>query len=222
MIDAIPNLLDQLRASGWATLSTSCSDSETIVSELDRIGRHLGPKAAGRAGALTEIIDPKASEQANPHSLSARFGLDALPMHTELSHRTRPCRYVILGCLDPGSPSAETLMLDWRSLTFSPAELNLLESAPVLARSGRRSFYTTLMPRDRAFLRYDRGCLEAVGAPGALALKLVEDRVAAAKPERHDWRAGDVLAIDNWRMLHGRGRAGTGSGRKLARIYIDG
>ncbi|MGE4324534.1 MAG: TauD/TfdA family dioxygenase [Pseudodonghicola sp.] len=98
---------------------------------------------------------------------------------------------------------------------------DLLEGTPVLVRSGRRSFYSTILAPGGAFLRYDPGCLEAVDQRGRMALALIEDRIAAASPQAHHWRQGDILIIDNWRVLHGRSPSGPGSGRRLARILID-
>jgi alpha-ketoglutarate-dependent taurine dioxygenase len=40
------------------------------------------------------------------------------------------------------------------------------------------------------------------------ALKLVATRIADAKLTAFHWRAGDMLVIDNWHVLHGRGVAG--------------
>jgi hypothetical protein len=109
-----------------------------------------------------------------------------------------------------GVVGAVTLLLDWRTLAFSSPELDLLAAAPVLVRSGKRSFYSTILPPDRSFLRYDPGCLEPV-----------DERLAKACPRAHDWKAGEILVIDNWRLMHGRGPASAGSGRFLARILID-
>jgi hypothetical protein len=114
-----------------------------------------------------------------------------------------------------------TTLLDWRTLGFSSEELRLLEDAPILVRTGRWSFYTAVLPPDRGFLRYDPGCLEAVDERGRAALKLLGDRLALGSPDAHEWRRGDILIIDNWRVLHGRGPADHSSGRRLARILID-
>jgi hypothetical protein len=113
------------------------------------------------------------------------------------------------------------MVLDWRTLGFSPEELHLLEGAAILVRAGRRSFYSTILSPARAFLRYDPGCLEAVDERGRAALELIERRLALGSPKTHEWRSGDILVIDNWRLLHGRGPSDQGSGRRLARILID-
>lgn len=114
-----------------------------------------------------------------------------------------------------------TLLLDWQTIDFSPGEFEMLEGAPILVRSGRSSFYTTILPSDRAILRYDPGCFEAVDARGRAALKLIGDRLAGAVAQSHEWRVGDMLIIDNWRVLHGRGPSNHGSDRRLARILIN-
>ena len=216
-----PTFLALLAQRGWVAHAAESGDADSVASELGRIGDMLGTRVMGRAGALDEVIQPQASDDAHPRSLSAQYGLNTLPLHVELGHRPRPCRYLLLGCIDPGSPRAVTMLLDWRTLGFSPEELHLLEGAPIFVRTGRRSFYSTILSADRAYLRYDPGCLEAVDERGRTALRLLEQRLAVGFPEIHEWRRGDILIIDNWRVLHGRGPSGHGSGRRLARILID-
>lgn len=194
-----------------------------MIQELGRISDSLGMRVSGRAGSFEEVIQPRAVADAHPRSLSARYGLSTLPFHTELSHRTKPCRYILLGCIDPGLPVAATMILNWRNLGFSKQELNLLQSTPVLVRTGRRSFYSTILAPGGAFLRYDPGCIEALDDRGRNALRLVEDRIteATSEAEAHHWRRGDILIIDNWRMLHGRSPSDQAASRRLARILID-
>jgi len=218
---AAPTLLTSLAQRGWAQYAAHYTDAETVLDVVRRLGALLGKGTGGRAGALEEVIRPQSLEDAHPRSLSARYGLNELPFHVELSHRSRPCRYLLLGCIEPGSCRAVTKLLEWRELGFSTEELHLLENAPILVRSGRRSFYSTLLPPDRAFLRFDPGCIDAIDERGRSALRLLEHRVELGSPELHEWRRGDILIIDNWRKLHGRGPSHYGSGRRLARILID-
>ena len=221
LVSAPPPVLAKLGQRGWACHVSNMTDTDSFVREIGRIGDVLGTRALGRASAREEVVQPRTPRDAHPRSLSARYGLDALPLHAELSHRPRPCRYLLLGCIDPGTPSAVTRLLDWQTLPFSPEEQLLLEGAPILVRTGRRSFYSTILSPRRAFVRYDPGCLEAVDERGRAALRLVEQRLAAGALYSHRWRQRDVLIIDNWRVLHGRGPSDIGSGRQLARILID-
>ncbi len=214
-------VLGLLAKRGWFHHSGEAMHHDSILHEMGQLGDRLGRRVRGRAGALEEVVVPRHLNEAHPRSLSARYGLSALPFHVELSHRTTPCRYILLGCIDPGSPSATTMLLDWRTLGFSLEELNLLKEAPVLVRAGRRSFYSTILAKGGTFLRYDPGCLEAIDGRGQIALRLVEDRIADAPSDVHHWHQGDILIIDNWRVLHGRSPSDQGSGRRLARILID-
>jgi hypothetical protein len=214
-------LLAMLAQRGWVRRVTENANGDTLLDEMRRIGDVLGARAGGRGGALEEVLRPHYSEDAHPRSLSAQYGLNALPFHAEQCHRTRPCRYLLLGCIAPGSPSSATMLIDWRTLDFSSEELNFLAGAPIFVRTGRRSFYSTILPADRAFLRYDPGCIEAADERGRRALRLVEHRLAHCSPDTQQWWRGDILIIDNWRILHARGPSDHNSARQLARILID-
>lgn len=215
------SILSLLAERGWFQRRGDGVDRDSIARELRYLGDRLGNRVPGRHGLLEEVVEPLAASQAHPRSLSARYGLDALPFHTELSHRTKPCRYILLGCIDPGSPAAATMLLDWRDLRFSQQEVDLLEATPILVRTGRRSFYSTILAPGGAFLRYDPGCLEPLDDRGRGAMRLVEERIANARSVAHQWRQGDILIIDNWRVLHGRSPSDPRTGRRLARILID-
>lgn len=214
-------LLTALSKRGWVCHVAEGMGADTVINEIRRLGQLFGTRAAGRTGALEEVVCPQTATSAHPRSLSARYGLNALPLHVELSHRPRPCRYLLLGCIEPGSSSTGTKLLDWRTLGFTADELDLLETAPILVRTGRRSFYSTILSADHTFLRYDPGCLEAVDDRGQAALRLVEHRLVNGVLEVHQWHRGDVLIIDNWRMLHGRGPSKVGSGRRIVRILVN-
>ena len=206
---------------GWTHLEASSEYDEIISFVVDETARLLGPMATARAGATREIVVPLHRVDAHPRSQSAAYGLGPLPFHVELSHRQVPCRYLVLGCLDPGQPSCSTTLLDWRSLGFTSHDLSQLRGAPLLVRNGRRSFYTSALPADGRFLRYDVECIEAVDARGRAALNTIQTRLSAAASISQNWRRGDILVIDNWRMLHGREAVQQDSGRRLVRRLVD-
>lgn len=210
-----------LRLRGWATLRVEVRSEDDMVSALKGVGSILGEPARGRAKSVGEILRPLTRSDAHPRSLSAIYGTERLPFHTELGHRRQPCRYLLLGCIDPGAPASATLLVDWNRIGLDERDLTLLESAPILVRTGRRSFYSTILAKGREFLRFDPGCMEAVDRRGADALRLVGDRLAQAWAYRQDWRTGDMLLVDNWRILHGREPSSVANGRRLARVLID-
>lgn len=218
LLSALPA---RLRDTGWFTAKVEGSGQQ-IVNAVERICITLGTTVHGRGGVELETIAPSPRELAHPRSLSALHGLGAFPMHVELSHRTRPCRYVVLACLNPGTPPVATGLLHRDQLAFSSDERALLRNAVVLVRSGRRSFYSSILPADEAWMRFDTGCLEALDARGRAAIELVEKRLTRSTPTLHHWIAGGVLVIDNWRVLHGRTSAEGAVGRRLMRMLIDG
>lgn len=213
--------LSDLRVRGWANLRVEARGEDDMVSALRSVGGLLGAPARGRARSVEEILRPLGRSDAHPRSLSAIYGTGRLPFHVELGHRRQPCRYLLLGCIDPGEPASATLLVDWNRIGLEERDFALLENAPILVRTGRRSFYSTILPKGRDFLRFDPGCMEAIDRRGAEAMRLMEDRLAAARAERQDWRTGDMLLVDNWRILHGREPSNAGNGRRLARVLID-
>lgn len=215
-------LAQNFERGGCCRFASGSQSEEEIALAVDRAAASLGCLVAGRAGAIRETITPRARADAHPRSQSAAHGLDALPLHAELSHRLMPCRYVVLGCLDPGEPGTATTTLEWRTLRFTSREVELLKGAPLLVRNGRKSFYSTAIPRDERFLRYDGECVEAVDARGRAALETIRARLSSVTPKTHCLRRGDILVIDNWRTLHGRGAVPEHSSRRLTRRLVDG
>lgn len=214
-------LAADLERDGWCRFASNSECEAAIALAADRAVKFLGRPAAGRAGATCETIIPSARSDAHPRSQSAAYGLDAIPLHTELSHRLAPCRYLVLGCIDPGRSCSATTTLDWRMLGLSPNEMALLKSAPLLIRNGRKSFYSTAIPRDERFLRYDSQCVEGVDARGHAALETIRVRLSSVPPVAHPLQRGDILVIDNWRTLHGREAVPEQSGRRLVRRLVD-
>lgn len=203
---------------GWASASVPLAE---LPGTMRRLALSLGTPAAGRNGRLQEVIAPRRRSEAHPRSLSAAHGLDALPLHTEMSYRPRPCRYVILGCLNADEHAAATRLLNWRELDFGPDLCVEMASAPMLVRSGRRSFYATLLPACASYLRYDGECVQAIDRRGASLLSLVGAVVAGTSVTLHRWSVGTILLIDNWSALHGRAPARDVSDRRLLRILVD-
>ena len=216
---AASTLLAGVIANGWAI---AWVPSGTVAEAIGCLAEVIGDPVDGRHGRLFEDVVPRSVNEAHPRSLSRIHGLGALPLHVELSHRARPCRYVLLGCVDPGSGGAATTLLDRCGLDFGGDLTKEMGSAPVLVRSGRRSFYSTLLPRCRSWLRFDRDCIEPVGSRGAAMFGRVSRLIDGSRVGVHRWAAGDVLLIDNWRVLHGREAVAPGDGRRMLRVMIHG
>jgi hypothetical protein len=189
---------------GFQTHRTSARTEAEVSAVLLSLANSLGTPLAGRRGRLVEPILPRDEQHAEAYSLSALHGLGELPMHMDTGHYLRPARFLLIGCVDPGSSRTQTRLVDTRNLKFAADKLALLHSAPLLVRSGRHSFYSTVLDRVRPYFRYDPGCMEPIDRRGEEAMATMRAAVARSPADLHDWRGGDILLIDNWRMLHGR------------------
>lgn len=208
------------RCVGWRCYISLAENDEVLAELLLAFARRIGTVVAGRNGAIIEPIVPRLTDAAEERSLSAAFGLSELPMHIDTAHYLRPARYLLLGCADPGQSGAQTRLAPISALKFSPGELSLLASAAVLVRTGRRSFYSTILDKGRSFFRYDPGCMEPLDARGEEALQIVSDAIERIEVIKHEWRQGEILLIDNWNMLHGR-TATAADSRLLFRVSVQ-
>lgn len=166
------------------------------------IAATLGTPVPSRPGQnIVDTLVPTDAETAHPRSLSATYGRNALPFHTDSANWPTPCRYVLLSCpLDRQHP---TLLLPWSSV-INAAEKAELASAVFFVRSGRGSFYTTAFDAAKGFLRFDPGCMRAATPSSVRIAEEFLSRIEKAKPHVHAWASGDLLIIDNWRILHAR------------------
>lgn len=215
------SLVDRISGGvGFCSFDTRASTEGEVGSHLLSFARRLGMPLAGRGGRLVEPIVPRDKKHAEPSSLSALHGLGELPMHIDTGHYLQPARFLLLGCVDPGKSITKTRLIDTREFEFSPDQLALLRSAPFLVRSGRRSFYSTILDRARPYFRYDPGCMEPVERLSEKAMATMHGAIAGSHVEFHQWRVGEILMIDNWRMLHGRTPSAE-DGRLLLRVSVQ-
>jgi len=210
----------EFNQNGWLPLPGGSSERAELTSSIAALAHHLGQPMAGRARTIVEPIAPRDTQQAHPSSLSATYGLDALPFHIDTSHWAVPCRYLILGCVDAGSQSVPTLLVDRRAVLNRAPDLKLARSAVFHIKNGRNSFYSSIVGLDDRFIRYDPGCMNPVSPDGEEALSLFSpSRTRTCQFEFH-WSPGDVLLVDNWKVLHGRAPVHEDSQRLLLRSVV--
>lgn len=204
---------EHLITKGWAVLPGAEDYGLGLARALGRVV----PTRPGQP--LIHDLMPTTQEDAHPRSLSAIYGLDGFPFHLDDATRLTPCRYVLLSCVAAANESPPTLLLDWTTL-FTSTELARLASAIVLVRNGRASFYTPLLDPRRRFLRYDPGCIRPASHGAVEAMSLVSERISVSDHTSHRWSQGEILLIDNWRLLHARPAVHTSGSRRLKRIMV--
>lgn len=213
-----------LTANGWMLVDLDESSERSLRGTLESLASNLGvPIAARRGFPLVAKLQPKEAKHARQNSLSGRFSLGEFPCHVDTAHWAVPCRYVLLACLDPGVGNCDTVLLDTKTVPLTHQQRELLYCTPLRIFNGRHSFFSTILHRQRPFVRYDLGCMHPVSLNGQLALRVLDSNAWPALTIPIHWRRGRVLVIDNWRVLHGRGSAACEDcQRTLMRVYVDG
>jgi len=212
-------IVTALTSYGWCVLpALTCSK---LDGEVHAVARLLGEVIPGRGRAAVERVIPRMPSTAYAGSLSSRYGLASLPLHVDTAHWPTPCRYLVMACEAVGPVPTPTILLDRRKVQLSKAEDAACRQAVFLIRNGRRSFYSTMLQEDRPFLRIDPGCMSPLSETGKLALAVFQAERHEGICHRHEWKTGEILVIDNWRLLHGRGLGGrTELGRVLLRATV--
>jgi len=191
--------INDLHEHGWF-LTETFEDEDML-----QLARSLGiPLPSRPASPLIDPLRPVSRSQAHPFSLSAQHGAGAFPLHTDTAHWRTPARYVLLRAVGVHNDSRATLLLDSRSLPLEAADHCLLKRAVFAVRNGRSSFFSTILPEDERFLRFDRGCMSPRTPSARHALCIIAAAEASCSPVEINWAANRTLVLDNWRLLHGR------------------
>jgi hypothetical protein len=192
------------------------TDTVTIASEL---GKPLTPWKDG----LVQVLIPRAN--AKPNTYSGIYGLGRFPFHTDLAHWRLPPRYLLLRCVK-GYYDIPTLLLDGQQLIESDL-LDLLTRAVVKPRRPQNGAITLLRlceASDEGYrLRWDEAFLKPASRVGEVADQRIRERLANSEPISISLASpGDLLLVDNWRMLHARSAIPVDrQDRKIERIYLE-
>lgn len=180
-----------------------------IEEELIAISKQIGIPVETRSGAkVVDHLSPKEEKDAHENSLSRNHGLNSFPLHTDTAYFKIPVRYILLYSINPGSGDRPTYLYDAKNL-FNHAKELRFELANVLFKviNGRYSFLTTIYNCDQSkhFFRLDRDCMKATSSEGTELLTKINNLICPRDLYEVKWNIGDLLILDNWRFLHGRG-----------------
>lgn len=218
----LPGVDGAIQARGWASCALNPTSESFFREQLLLLAAKLGTPVATRSGGnLCDMLMPTGAHAAKPRSLSKIHSAGEFPLHIDTAHWLTPCRYVILACLSPGSGNRPTLLLDTPRLPLSEQQVSLLHSTPLRVTNGRNSFFSTILSKTRPFVRFDPGCMTTTTPDGSASLEVLSRQNWPDHVESVHWKAGTVLVIDNWRLLHGRAHADCSDpDRKLLRVSI--
>lgn len=167
--------------------------------------------APGRAGRSV-LLAPHDAPDADPWSLSGKYGLNAFPWHTDGAISTKAPDIILLRAIRLSEPTF-TELLDPSSDLIEALERTVLR---VKSRTGRIRYLPAVVPiKDgQKKVRWDpRACEPITGVA-------IEEIDQLPSTVRIDWEEGRFLLIDNRRVLHRRPAVAQGSARMLERTYF--
>ena len=218
--------LDRLGRS-WTFTGALKEDGFALVagvapSDLLPIAQNLGhPAPDTNDPAVVRDLHPQAASSAAPNTLSGRHGTGAFPFHTETAYWQRPARYVLLYCVNPGAGKRPTLVADVLG-KLSPSNIQTLSSELWVVGRRRHPFLASLIENATSGLRlrFDTECMRPVDR-SALGPTIMARLLERRAPAIVEWKAGDLLILDNFRVVHGRGASAKPDGdRHLRRVLV--
>jgi hypothetical protein len=157
--------------------------------------------------------------------MSAVVGLDEQPLHTDGAYMPIPPRILLFECLHSGEVACGTKLLIPENGNLLGDRTGILQH-PAWVTSQRidRRAYCSVVEKRRHKLRvrFDPICMSNThfeDAPRA-ALRQLQRKALSTTVVL---KAGEWLAIDNWKVLHGRSAgANLSPSRRIRRTYYEG
>ena len=180
------------------------------------------PVGESRDPAIVRMLSPQVPSEALTNTLSSRYGMGPFPFHTESAYWRHPSRFVVLYCVHPGSGERPTLLKDSAEWDLSSRKLQILTHG-AWKSGGSRRFVCAIGSRcsGRLRLRFDLDCMKPLNRAAREASEIVGLCMQSQMPQRIEWHPGDLLVIDNFRILHARGAAGApDQDRILERVLV--
>ena len=149
---------------------------------------------------------------------------DAFALHSDESFCLQPARWVLLHCWQSAELGGDTLLLTVEEILaqVSREARIALEQLRLPYPCGDR---VTIEPSGG--LRFNAEEVESAAARRGIPLSLPQrgwlarfEQLFARQASRLRMDAGDLLIIDNWRILHGRTAFDASSGRLLKRLRV--
>jgi hypothetical protein len=195
--------------------------SQATLFEL--AGRLGDPVPVRRGGPTLDRLVPVDRDAAPSRTLSALYGVGRFPMHTDAASHRIPPRFLLLRFDGREATTTPTQLLDFNSLDLGPREMAALRREVWLVRGGvGRTFYTTILSRTSIgqMVRFDPGCMEPALGTDSRGLPALLEAFEGVEPVDVYWQPEEIVVIDNWRFVHGRGAVDLEHDRVLERVLV--
>ncbi|BBF70618.1 TauD/TfdA family dioxygenase [Sphingomonas bisphenolicum] len=213
----VPTLFRQIEEQGYAVLPGIATGRQT-----ESVASDLGEPMAPWHDAVMQALTPRAAS--TPNTYSGIFGLGRFPFHTDLAHWSLPPRFLLLRCVR-GYADVPTLLMDGHKIASAVGRDTMARALvkPRRRQHGELRMHRLLQAVDGGeVIRWDEVYLKPaspVGNQVSVRLQSLIDQSAPTPVAMID--DGDLLIIDNWRMLHARPAiAQNRRDRRLERVYL--
>lgn len=179
-------------------------------STLLKIASALGiPVPDTREQCILKHLRPTPKQEAKKNTLSSRYGTGVFPFHTDTAYWQHPADYLLLYCVNPGCGKRQTLLSDATSWCLPQAKIDILVNEIWKVVMTPTPFLCTVGNVREGFLRirFDQDCMLPAVPGKDEAIKIVLQAIRDSSQEAFSWKAGDLLILDNQRILHSRGES---------------
>jgi len=210
---------EQLLARGWATVQMVTSP-EGLLS----IAQEFGSPLRAPTGEFVKVLTPRDQTDAPRASLSARYGKDSFPFHTDTAFWPTPCRFIVMRVVGDRRRFTHLLDLDVLMKELGAQTRKDAEESVWRTFSRGSGFYCSLRFRlgGHSGWRFDPMIMQ----PANSSAVRINELMAEVLIDKHQdtsvsWEQTEVLIVDNWRCLHRRGAAPPNERRReLLRVYV--
>lgn len=185
------------------------------------IARSIGQVFRVESMPLIQTLTPREKVSENESTYSGNYGMEMFPFHTDLAHWYRPPRYLMLRCVIPAK-EVFTRIVHGDSIfkDESPLELKRALFKP-RRRLDNKSYFLRLVQDgiirwDSLFIRPTNSLAEE------MKVRIMKKFDNADFKSILFEKPGDVIVLDNWKVLHCRSRIpASAHERRIERIYFE-
>ena len=198
---------------GW--LEIDFPHDQSLLKLAEQYGHPIGIRLNANA---SDVLIPREKKDAKVHSLSAEYGMEAFPFHTDCAYYLVPPRFIFFRSKIVNNNCA-TLLHKISNLHFSPTQIELLKTGLFEIRGHHKMFFASLL--EKGIFRWDKNCVKAIDRTAKEAVEVVENMLKSTPPHKYYWiNKNKVLIVDNWQVLHAREESSSFN-RAIERILIE-
>jgi L-asparagine oxygenase len=213
-----PNVRTLLSTYGFTIFRISSN-----ISTLE-IARSIGTIVQIPGTSLVQKLHVRDRSEAGLNVYSGNFGRSEFPLHSDFSHLLIPPRYILLRALVPAAVSTYVIRSDKLTVRLSTNTLQRALFIPRKRIRGKLSLLRALQKVDgQSLFRWDPLFLNPANQEAEVIKDLFNCSREWAPIDEFYLRSRDeVLLIDNWNCLHGRGSVLPESAERiLERVYLS-